>query len=592
MDIYFLLDNVRPYYYNGNMAHLHKKIKKGRPYYYIREIARVGGKPKVVNQVYLGSLERIMQMAQKEQEPRIKLQVQEFGGLWLANLIDQEIDFAGIVDSVVPKGKNETGPTVGEYFLYAAFNRMVDTCSKRAFPQWFKDSAVNQIRPVDSAALTSQRFWDKWDRVGQTEIEEAAWRFFHKIAQLQPPGQGCFLFDTTNYYTYMASENESALAQRGKNKDGKNWLRQVGLALLVSRETGLPMYYREYNGNQHDSKLFGDILEPIASNLSELVGHDADLTVVVDKGMNAEENMEFIDQRDHLHFITTYSTYFSPELTAIDLKRFQPVDNPKNKALREMGKGDEQLLAFRTTGEYWSRERTVVVTYNPRSARKQRYQFERKLLRLRQELYAMQAKMRAGLPKWRAPKEIEKRYRAFCEKLYITKTFYELSFERLTQGWQMSFRKNPKTFADYTSRFGKNIIVTDHHYWSTEEIVKVSLDRWMVESSFRQSKDKDLVSALPIRHWTDSKIRCHFLSCVVALTYLELIEHRVKNAGLDLTASAAINHMRQLHSCLCWINRKRKPTRIIEQPSQTQAQILKAFNYKVTPGGVLQTLSA
>lgn len=156
----------------------------------------------------------------------------------------------------------------------------------------------------------------------------------------------------------------------------------------------------------------------------------------------------------------------------------------------------------------------------------------------------------------------------------------------------MSFRRNPKAFVDYSSRFGKNIIVTDHHYWSTEEIVKVSQDRWMVENSFRQSKDTNLVSVLPIRHWTDSKIRCHFLSCVVALTYLGLIEQRLKNTKIDLTASAAISHMRQLHSCLCLINKKRKPARIIEQPSQTQAKILKAFNYKITTSGVLQPLAS
>ncbi len=44
------------------MAHLHKKIKKGRPYYYVREIQRVNGKPTVVNQVYLGSPERILEL--------------------------------------------------------------------------------------------------------------------------------------------------------------------------------------------------------------------------------------------------------------------------------------------------------------------------------------------------------------------------------------------------------------------------------------------------------------------------------------------------------------------------------------------------
>jgi len=51
------------------MAHLHKKIKKGRPYYYVREIARVDGKPKVINQAYLGSPERMLEMATKSTLP-------------------------------------------------------------------------------------------------------------------------------------------------------------------------------------------------------------------------------------------------------------------------------------------------------------------------------------------------------------------------------------------------------------------------------------------------------------------------------------------------------------------------------------------
>jgi hypothetical protein len=41
------------------MAHLRKKVKKGRSYYYIREIQRVDGRPKVVSQIYLGSAEAI-----------------------------------------------------------------------------------------------------------------------------------------------------------------------------------------------------------------------------------------------------------------------------------------------------------------------------------------------------------------------------------------------------------------------------------------------------------------------------------------------------------------------------------------------------
>ena len=91
--ILFCLDNIRPYYYSLRMADLHKKVKKGRPYYYICEMARVDGKPKVVNQVYLGSVERILSMSAGEKAQLEKIQVQEFGALWLADKIEQDVTF-------------------------------------------------------------------------------------------------------------------------------------------------------------------------------------------------------------------------------------------------------------------------------------------------------------------------------------------------------------------------------------------------------------------------------------------------------------------------------------------------------------------
>jgi hypothetical protein len=172
---------------------MHKKMKKGRPYYYIREMARIDGKPTVVNQVYLGSPEKIMQMALQEPAILKKIQVREFGALWLADLIEREIDFTAIVDDVIPKGKNEKGPSVGQYFLYAVLNRMVDSCSKREFPQWFRETAISQIRPVEVDALTSQRYWEKWERVSQEQIGQIAEEFFQRLARLCPPDSGGFL---------------------------------------------------------------------------------------------------------------------------------------------------------------------------------------------------------------------------------------------------------------------------------------------------------------------------------------------------------------------------------------------------------------
>ena len=87
--------------YSLYMAHLHKKMKKGRPYYYVREMARIDGQPKVVKQVYLGSPERILELVSGKQSECTRISVEEFGSLWMAHLIDSPVGLAPLIDSVV-----------------------------------------------------------------------------------------------------------------------------------------------------------------------------------------------------------------------------------------------------------------------------------------------------------------------------------------------------------------------------------------------------------------------------------------------------------------------------------------------------------
>lgn len=571
------------------MAHLHKKMKKGRPYYYIREIARVDGKPKVINQVYLGSIERILEMAQGTTEKYKKISVREFGALYIANLIEEQVGIVSIIDSVLPRVEQERGPSIGEYFLYAVLNRMVDSCSKRALPDWYRGTAIQQIRPVDIEKLTSKNYWDKWDRVEPKDIEKIASLFFQKVCQLEEVDSDCFLFDTTNYYTYMAGDTPSELAQRGKNKDGKNWLRQVGVAMLVSRNTQLPLFYREYAGNRHDSNEFQKILGEISAAMRQAASGDRDLTIVFDKGMNSEDNIILIDVAPKMHFITSYSPYYADHLIRVKLSNFAPVDTLKNRELAKLGREDDRLVAYRTSGEYWGKMRTVVVTYNPRTATKQRLAFEKKLLRLQEFLFELRTKVRTQKAHWTTAERIEKHYADACDRLHLPKYLYEVDLGGDRQKKQLLFRKNYYRIGLYLEKFGKNILVTDHTDWSTDQIVQASLDRYIVEKTFRQSKNGDLVSLYPLRHWTDSKIRCHILTCVVALTYLRLMEMRLQRAGLSISASTAMENMRRLHSCLCWTASKKGADRIIEEPTPSQTQILAAFGYKIA-SGVLQEI--
>jgi transposase len=565
------------------MAHIHKKIKNGKTYYYVREMARVNGKPKVVKQIYLGTVEKIISLASAQRTSELtRLQVQEFGALWLANQMEKLVGVADVIDGIVTD--HPSGPTVGEYFLYAAFNRMVDAASKQALPDWFENTAIQFIRPVDTKALDSDGYWRKWSLVTEVQLRQIAKAFFDKLAQLRPAVSGCFLFDTTNYFTFMAGNTESELARRGKSKQGRDWLRQIGLALLVDRNTRLPVYYREYAGNCHDSKVFHSLLDEI---FSAMPGHD--VALVIDKGMNSCDNFNVIDERDGAHFITTYSPYFAEELVLAGRERFKPVETRHNRMLKGKGRDDDLLLAWRTSREFWGKERTVVVTYNPLTATKQRYAFDSKLQKLQTALYEFRAKVRTAERGWRQEGKIRERFAALCENMHLPGDLYDLSFENKDGCLALSFRKNHYRIGRFIEKLGKNILITDLADWSTDDIVQASLDRYMVENSFRQTKDDDLVSISPIRHWTDQKIRCHLLSCVIALAYLRLVELTLEDAGIYMSARQCMEQMHNLHSCLCWSDKKRTAQRMIEEPTPDQAGILKAFGYKVAKG-VLQKI--
>jgi len=46
--------------------------------------------------------------------------------------------------------------------------------------------------------------------------------------------------------------------------------------------------------------------------------------------------------------------------------------------------------------------------------------------------------------------------------------------------------------------------------------------------------------------------------------------------------------MRRLHSQWLWYPGKREAERVLETPDKTQSEVLQAFGYRITEGGVLQ----
>jgi transposase len=125
------------------------------------------------------------------------------------------------------------------------------------------------------------------------------------------------------------------------------------------------MFYRSYPGNKHDSKAFHAIIDEMFGIMEGLNKTKQRLTIVFDKGMNSDDNMNVIDAHQRVHFITTYSTYFAEEFARVPLTEFSIL-----QTLANLSRKKDQVLVYRSQGEFWGKTRAVVVTFNPATRRK------------------------------------------------------------------------------------------------------------------------------------------------------------------------------------------------------------------------------
>jgi hypothetical protein len=241
------------------MPSLTKKIVRGRPYHYLRECQRVHCKPKIVSTIYLGSPENIRERLLRPQPAEIA--IQEFGGSAAAFSVAQALDVVATIDRQVHK-RGHQGPSVGQYLLLAALNRCVAPTSKARIAAWYENTVLRRLLPLAANQLTSQRFWDNMERVGQEQIAAIE----QELAQTAVSRFGlelrCLLFDATDFFTFLDSFNLRAqLPQRGPSKEGRDNIRLLGLAVLVTADDDVPRLHHTYAGNQHDSVTFHSVAE-------------------------------------------------------------------------------------------------------------------------------------------------------------------------------------------------------------------------------------------------------------------------------------------------------------------------------------------
>ena len=144
------------------MASLYKKTINGKPYWYLREMARVDGKPKMVCERYLGSGAEIEALLDAREAAALPERTRHlaFGDVAAAWALLEELGVIGLIDAAAGPAPAGQPLSTGTYLALAALNRLVAPCSKAAFADWWKTTAADRFTRIPASALDHRRFWD------------------------------------------------------------------------------------------------------------------------------------------------------------------------------------------------------------------------------------------------------------------------------------------------------------------------------------------------------------------------------------------------------------------------------------------------
>jgi hypothetical protein len=308
------------------MASLVAKRQGGRTYYYLVESARVGGKPRIVSQRYLGSAEevaaRLSEAGPGEPTRSRHLAFGDVAAVW--GMLSR-LGYAGIVDAVVGARRADAGASVGTYLALACTNRVVAPRSKLAFADWWAATAADRWVRLPAGATDHRRFWDAMDTVHADALVAIERRLAARMVGLFELGLSGMALDMTNFATFIDSANDKApIAQRGHAKQKRTDLRLVGLGMVVSRDGGVPLVGHAYPGNRPDVSVFTAVVDELVARWRAIAAADHELTVVFDAGQNSADNFTHLAEVG-LHFVGSLPPSDYPQLLALPARACQMV---------------------------------------------------------------------------------------------------------------------------------------------------------------------------------------------------------------------------------------------------------------------------
>jgi transposase len=521
------------------MAAIIAKKKANQLYYYVVESARVDGRPRIVQQTYLGTAERLAALVKDRTAPLpLSATTMDWGlpgALWLAA---QQSGVQEVLESLWPKPRS--GPSTAHYLLLAAIHRICQPGPKTEVPDWYRHTVLHSLWGFPSDRFTSQEFWDCFDRIQteggeEDELDRAQSRLLAVWKEKQLISRRLLAYDTTNFYTWVASTNmRNQLAQRGHNKQGRHNLRQVGLSYVLDGENGLSLCHHVYPGNVADAEEFPAALRRIVALLDRHgIARDT-VTLVLDKGSAALANTLELEHAG-LGWISALPWNQAPEGF-----REQPVEQLPALTSAQPG---VRAAAERMTVH--GKEFLCVLKYSAAFASEQLHSLTTALSKALPSMRRLSAELAKPGARF-TETGIRNKIARWLSGAFVSELIrYQL--ERRDGHWQLQFDFDSAAFERLLSRrLGRTTLLTNRMDWTAEQVVAGYSGQQQIERVFRGLKEGDWLGWGPMYHWTDSKIRVHAFYCMLGVSLLQYIHKKAQAVWAGLSMEQLLEELRQI----------------------------------------------
>lgn len=393
-------------------------------------------------------------------------------------------------------------------------NRLVFPLSELAMPDWIRRTAMGDILGTDFSELNEDALYRNLDKL-YPKREQIERDLSEREKTLFNLDDTVYLYDlTSTYFEGQAETNPQA--KRGYSRDKRPDCKQVLVGLVLDRD-GFPKAHETFEGNRQDRTTVEEMLEI----LERRTGKHPGSTVVVDRGMAYEENLEQI--RAHgLHYLVAgrqserneWLDDFEEKADWEEVIRVPSPRNPLQKKPRVQikcrPKGSEVYILCLSEGRE-EKDRAI------------RAKQEERLI---QDLERLKRRIETGHLK--KAEKIHQAIGRLQERYPRVARYYRIKYPGDLQSlsWQEDIEK--KAIAEKLD--GSYVLRTDRQDLTSDEIWRTYMLLTRVEAAFRSMKSP--LMERPIFHHLKRRTQTHIFLCVLAYHLLAAIEKRFLDQGI------------------------------------------------------------